>query len=133
MKPHIVLTGNPPSVNHLYGHVGNRRYMTAAGKALKEDWQWQAKSQMKGAPMTGRLFASIRFYFPDARKRDLDNALKVTQDCLTGIAFADDSQIDMLLMSRNIDRQRPRVEITLMSAELPSSLVFQASAENPHA
>lgn len=114
----LTLKGQAPSVNHLYGHVGNRRYITAAGKALKEDWQWQAKSQWRKPLLNERLFLSVRVYFKDARKRDLDNQLKVIFDTLNGMVITDDSQIEMLLMSKSIDRENPRVEISILSAEL---------------
>ena len=44
-------------------------YMTAEGKAIKEVYQWEAKSQYRGKLLTEEL--SLRFLFKAKRKRDL--------------------------------------------------------------
>jgi crossover junction endodeoxyribonuclease RusA len=43
--------------------------------------------------MKGPLRMSVVFSFKDKRRRDVDNYLKSTLDCLTGIIYDDDSQI----------------------------------------
>jgi len=48
MSLELTLKGSPQSTNNIYRSVGHRVYMTAKGKALKEDYQWQLKSQYKG-------------------------------------------------------------------------------------
>jgi crossover junction endodeoxyribonuclease RusA len=87
--------------------------MTAEGKAIKEAYQWEAKSQWRGAPIADDLDVSIRFYFKTKRRRDLDNQNKLVLDALTGIAYEDDSQISALHLFRDLDPTSPRIEIAV--------------------
>jgi Holliday junction resolvase RusA-like endonuclease len=86
-------------------------YMTAEGKALKEQYQWEARSQWKGPPLSGDVALQVTFYFGTKRKADLDNFNKITLDALSGIAYEDDSQISELHLYRRYDKLKPRVEI----------------------
>jgi len=61
--------------------------MTPAGKQLKADYQWEAKSQWRGSPLKDELAVSVRFFFGTKRKADLDNFNKLWQDALTGIGL----------------------------------------------
>lgn len=60
---------------------------------------------------------SLAFHFPDARKRDLDNCEASCKAYRDGIADAlkmNDFNLNMLaLTTAQIDRENPRVEITL--------------------
>lgn len=87
--------------------------MTPAGKALKEAYQWEAKSQWKGKPLQGDVSLSITLYFGTKRKADLDNFNKLSLDALTGIAYEDDSQVAELHLKRGYDKARPRIELVL--------------------
>jgi crossover junction endodeoxyribonuclease RusA len=111
----IVLSGEPKSTQHIYGLACRgrfpQRYMTPAGKALKEQYQWEAKAQWKGKPLEGDIEVSITLYFGTRRKADLDNFNKLSLDALTGIAYLDDSQIAKLTIERGYDKARPRLEV----------------------
>lgn len=113
----ITLQGNPKSTQHIYRASCRgtfpTTYMTAEGKALKEQYQWEAKSQFKGKVLTGSVILSIRFFFKDKRPRDLDNQNKLILDALSGIVYVDDKQIDELHLYRDYDKEKPRIEITL--------------------
>jgi Holliday junction resolvase RusA-like endonuclease len=115
----ITLSGEPKSTQHLYrstcrGGFSNT-YMTAEGKALKEGYQWEAKSQWRKPPLKDELSVSVRFFFGTKRKADLDNFNKLWADSLTGIVYEDDSQIAELHLHRAYDKQNPRIEITVAS------------------
>lgn len=107
----LILKGNPQSTNNIYRHAGNRVYMTAKGKTLKEDYQWQIKSQYKGKPLKKDLDLRIELFFGDNRKRDIDNYNKILLDSFSGILIVDDSQIQSLLIIKNKDIKNPRIEI----------------------
>ena len=109
----FILKGNPQSTNNIYGHTGHRVYMTTKGKSLKEDYQWQIKSQYKKKPIVGDIDLRIELFFGDKRKRDIDNYNKILLDAFTGILFIDDSQIQSLLIVKNIDVKNPRIKIQL--------------------
>jgi Holliday junction resolvase RusA-like endonuclease len=49
-------------------------------------------------------------YFPDERRRDLDNSAKCL-DGANGIVWHDDSQIREWHVYRGIDRHNPRLEV----------------------
>jgi Holliday junction resolvase RusA-like endonuclease len=99
----IVLTGEPKSTQHIYRYAcrGNfpAHYMTAEGKALKEQYQWEARAQWKGKPLEGDIDVSISLYFGTKRRADLDNFNKLSLDALTGIVYLDDSQIAKLTIA----------------------------------
>jgi Holliday junction resolvase RusA-like endonuclease len=87
--------------------------MTAEGKALKEQYQWEARAQWKGKPLEGDIEVSITLYFGTKGRADLDNFNKLSLDALTGIAYLDDSQIAKLTIARGYEKVRPRIEITI--------------------
>lgn len=105
------------STNNIYKTVcrGNfpSRYLSAKGKALKEDYWWQAKTQYQGKPMTGTLFVVIGLYHDNHRKNDWDNFHKLSMDSLTGIVYEDDSQIEMVCVCKYYDKENPRIEIKI--------------------
>lgn len=96
-----VILPQPPSVNHYTKasqHGG--RYLSKEALAFKKETHRRIAPFAPQAPSNNKVVVSIIFCFKDARKRDLDNYLKVTLDSLQGIIFADDSQIDMLCIRR---------------------------------
>ena len=63
-------------------------------------------------PFAGPVLMRLRFWPPDARRRDVSNLVKLIEDSLVGAVYADDSQIEEQAWKRMaIDRQVPRVEI----------------------
>ncbi|MDY3868327.1 MAG: RusA family crossover junction endodeoxyribonuclease [Pyramidobacter sp.] len=89
------IAGLPPTANHVYRSAGGRRYKTKEGR----DWQSMASSLLcsmvkLSTPYEGA--AAVRYVFCSRSKRrwDLDNRIKVIQDCLAPAGIlADDSQI----------------------------------------
>lgn len=92
-------------------------YMTADGKALKEQYQWEAKGQFHGAPLSEPLSVTVRLFYATKRKADWDNAHKFWQDALTGIVWLDDSQIVEAHVFKGHDKQNPRIEIEISAVE----------------
>ena len=88
--------------------------MTAACKDLKEDYQWQIKSQHHGAPLTGALRVSATFYFGTKRKQDIDNFNKLWMDACTGLVWEDDSQVKELRLRKAYDKEHPRIELSVI-------------------
>ena len=98
-----VILPQPPSVNH-YTKAGRhgRRYLPKNVVAFKQEARRIIAVHAPQEPSKNRLVVKAIFSFKDNRRRDLDNYLKVTLDSLQGIVFADDSQIDVLLVKRGI-------------------------------
>jgi Holliday junction resolvase RusA-like endonuclease len=61
--------------------------------------------------LDGEYALRCTIVFGDRRRRDLDNVIKSVADSLIGVVYADDSQIVELVATREIDRDRPRVEV----------------------
>lgn len=93
------------------------RYMTIEGRALKEDYQWQAKEQWKVGLITEDIALEIHLYFGDKRLNDWDNFHKISMDALTGIVWEDDSQIKQALVIKDYDKENPRIEIKLSTLQ----------------
>lgn len=90
--------------------------MTAEGKSIKADYQYQAQNQWGlNPPLLGSISLSARFYFKTRRKSDMDNFSKLLLDSMSGIVYEDDGQIDELILIRDYDKSNPRIEITVKS------------------
>lgn len=86
----------PTSVNSLWRHGQRGVYMTAAGKAFRENVIADVFSA--GAPRVrkgSRVAVLVEAFPPNQRKCDLDNLLKGTLDALTySKVWEDDEQVD---------------------------------------
>jgi crossover junction endodeoxyribonuclease RusA len=105
-----------PSVNHLYStNRQGRRFMTQAYKDYKKGigsiGALEKYRQNWIYSMDERIVMELRIFWPDARRRDADNIIKIIQDSFTGILYHDDYLVFPRVMDVNIDRKNPRVEI----------------------
>lgn len=92
---HIVIPGNPPSINHAYRNVAiNRRITTKEGQKWRQDVQsivtiaiskqgWLISSKEK-------VVAEVTIFWPTHRKRDVENVGKLLWDALEGIVYDND-------------------------------------------
>lgn len=106
----ITLKTKPISVNKMYR---GRRFMSKEGKETKEAMGWEIKKQWKGEIIKDEVAINIIFYVPNKRS-DLDNLLKGTLDCLTGIIYEDDSQITELHVFKENDKENPRIVLSVV-------------------
>lgn len=116
--PEIALTlPYPPSVNRYWRNVNGRMILSAEGRRyrqtvvnkavvdyLEKKTPWPFIGGSPAFP-AGALAVQIAATAPDRRKRDLDNILKAVLDAMTGLVWADDAQVENLL----IYWTRPRV------------------------
>jgi len=83
----------PPSVNHYYRRVGPRTLISREGRRYRERIGAILRA-LRVRPLDGDLVLAVDLYPPDARRRDLDNAMKAFLDALQyGGAYRDDAQI----------------------------------------
>ena len=101
-----------PSINGMYR--GGRRFLTKEGKASKYAISSELSSTGKIERLAGDLAVNVVFYFPDKRRRDIDNCLKALLDCCTGVLYDDDSQITELHVYKEIDIKNPRTIIQVL-------------------
>lgn len=111
----------PPSVNSIYYNTrgGGRRLTSKAEKYMKDaramanqaidEQSWIA--QKKGV----WLYLDLVFYFPDRRRRDSHNCLKVLLDALEEIVYEDDMYVMPRIQSVEYDKENPRVELHIQA------------------
>lgn len=100
-------------------------YVTAAGVKFQKEVLAAVIEQLgQHSPLHGRLKVSMRFYQPSARKCDISNYVKTTEDALTKArVWIDDEQIDEEHIYRmQIDRVNPRVEVDIHETEAEEEL-----------
>ncbi|EHQ63644.1 endodeoxyribonuclease RusA [Paenibacillus dendritiformis C454] len=115
----LILNGLAPSVNHMYrnARVKNRnmRVLTDVAHAWYEETVltanvWRRRNRWMTAQ--GKTIVRLWFFFPDRRKRDTHNALKLLLDALEDAGIYENDQYALpRIMDFEIDRQNPRIEI----------------------
>lgn len=86
-----------PSVNHYWGQVGNRCYLTQRAKGFQK----LVSLHVKRKDSVARLRIEITVCFGDKRKRDIDNILKGVLDSLVKCGLCeDDEQFDEIEVKR---------------------------------
>lgn len=103
----------PPSTNRLWRHWHGRTLISLEGRAYRQAVGMECLRQCVHGFGRQQLALRIVAWMPDARRRDLDNLLKATQDALGAArVYDDDSQIiDLHIRRGGIDRANPRLEI----------------------
>lgn len=109
----------PPSINHMYYNTrgGGKRLTIKAenyvriSKALinlaMEEQRWNKPSKHTW------LYADLVFYFPDRRRRDSHNTLKLLLDVMNKLVYEDDYTCLPRIQSVEYDKDNPRVEILI--------------------
>lgn len=91
----------PPSINHYWGQVGHRRFVSKAGKLFKEQVSDYVAEYNVPKLGTARLEFQVTLYPKDKRKQDIDNRIKALWDALADAGvFDNDEQIDILMVQR---------------------------------
>jgi Holliday junction resolvase RusA-like endonuclease len=90
----------PPETVAFETLVRNAAFIEMATKGISRDWE-------------GPLELTVSCYYPNARRYDADNLLKSVSDALNGFVYADDCQIRKATVTKDIDRERPRTEVTV--------------------
>lgn len=117
----ITLLGEPKSTQHIYKITCRpfpSLYMTPEGKAIKEDYAWQGKSQWGNKkPIDSPFGLTVNIYHKTKRKQDLDNFNKLWQDALNRICYTDDNLIHEMHLFKYHDPLSPRIEIEFFALE----------------
>lgn len=59
------------------------------------------------------FYVDLYYYFPDRRKRDTHNTLKILMDALEFLVFEDDYYVLTRVQMVELDRENPRVEMVM--------------------
>lgn len=115
----LIINGTLPSINHMYANVmiGKRRQrvLTDFAQVWKNDIIWQAiawRNQNKWKTATGKTIVRLWYYFPDHRKRDTHNTLKLLLDCFEdALIYENDMNALPHIVDFEVDKDNPRVEV----------------------
>lgn len=91
-----------------------RSHSYTPATTMKAEGALQATARLrwpKVRPVKGRWTVELRFYRDSRRRCDLDNLAKTVQDALNGVLWVDDSDIEVLVLSKHVDRAKPRTEL----------------------
>lgn len=110
----IVINQIPPSNNKFLGNSHNFNIY----RHEKEKWHWLIKAAITKSPLQPykKAVVHIKYFFKDRRRRDPDNfSGKMLLDPLVkeGILQDDSFKNIELRLSADVDKQRPRTEITI--------------------
>lgn len=106
-----------PSVNHLYRPTRNGgRCLTDEARAYRDYVGLLTRHAAIQANWdvlnTDRYGFEIGVWWPDHRRRDIDNLMKLTIDSICPALGFDDSRIvRILLEARGVDRDNPRCDV----------------------
>jgi Holliday junction resolvase RusA-like endonuclease len=105
----------PPSANRYWRFVVVREralvLLSGEARAYKKAIATIAKAKVPH-PMTGPLSVYLRIFRP-RKAGDLSNRIKVVEDALNKVCYADDNQIERIVAERFEDKNNPRVEILI--------------------
>lgn len=119
-----VTLGLPPSVNHQYTRTRGRLVLNDQARLYRDTaaWSVRAAAPLQRPGKTARFAVTVQFRFPDRRRRDLDNPLKILLDAVCAGLDVDDSQIDELHVYRGYDPRAPGVTVSFcwrLAPQLP--------------
>lgn len=105
---------SPPSLNQLYGHkINGHTYKKTAHRKFTDNVKQMCTVQYQGKPLSCNLYMELRWYRP-ARRGDIDSCLKTLLDAMQGFIYDKDSQIEKLLITKDYDKARPRMEVMVV-------------------
>jgi len=114
----FVVYGKPQGKQRPRLGKGGRVYTPKETKRYECAVAWAA---LGARPRTwskaGRFVVEVTMYFPDLRRRDIDNVLKAALDGMQGVLYEDDSQVVIAGAIKWLDRERPRTEVVVRRAE----------------
>ncbi|MCZ6801475.1 MAG: RusA family crossover junction endodeoxyribonuclease [Nitrospirae bacterium] len=112
----------PPTINQQYATVQGRRVLSSQGRKYKANvaqhlhlalLQHPHKKDVLHAFQSQFLSLTIIFYFQTLLRRDLDGGLKITQDALCDALSTNDNRILEIHLTKNTDKNDPRIECIL--------------------
>ena len=106
-----------------------RGFTPAAIKAWQSDVGWAAQQCMRALgledPIADSLTVELTFFLKNARRVDLDNLAKCTQDGLNGVVWVDDQQNIRLVLDKYICRQRQGVLVKIFPNKRPLEITAE--------
>ena len=92
----------PPSINHYWRHVGNKVLISKEGRDYRKKVAAVVAS-LGVEQLEGAVALKLRYFFPDWRRRDLDNLDKALLDAIGSAGLWQD---DSFVVRRLSDKLR---------------------------
>ncbi len=103
----------PPSANRYWRSIVIKGAVRVLLSSEARKYKAAVQSLVGSFPlMEGRIGIVVRIYRPK-RIGDLGNRIKVLEDALQGVLFANDSQIERIEATRHEDKANPRAEVAV--------------------
>lgn len=105
----------PDNQRHALMARQRRIILTQAYRTAKDAAYHRIRKAMQGKDkLSGTVRLDATLYFPDHRRRDVQNYSKLVSDAMSGVVFTDDCQIhESVWRHGGVDRANPRAEITV--------------------
>lgn len=115
----IVKLPFPPSTNTMYptNQHGGGRHLSKEGAAWKAAAAWECAQAFRLIDAPRQFAVIIRLWFPDNRRRDIDNYVKGIIDVIREALCIDDNWkvIPRLIVeAMGVDKLNPRAEVTIL-------------------
>ncbi len=116
----------PPSVNHQYATVGDRRVLSKEAQAFKRNVKKLVERarmdrvisiETETALQRSLLGVYLTFFFETPFKRDLDGGLKISLDAVCAALGVDDRSIVDLHLTKQIDPLNPHLDFEIEAIE----------------
>jgi len=108
----------PPSNNTYYRRVGNKTLISKKGREYKKAVLDHCVKFGVKPFGDSKLIVNITAYYPDRRRRDLDNLLKAPLDAMmkAGV-FEDDSQVESLSIKKSHQEKPGMIYVDIKTME----------------
>jgi len=108
--------GEPLTKSNAHQFRGRKVYIPARIKQYELDLKEYARKVMrrrKKRPTKRLVKVRVTYYLGTKRRKDLQNLPKTTMDALNDVVYVDDSQVHDLHITKRLDRNNPRITITI--------------------
>ena len=116
----IILYTKPIPINSKFGIFNGRNILTKKYRDTKCALALETRLKWHTEPLSTPLAVTIRQYFGDKRKRDVDAYIKIILDSMEGIVYENDCQIQRLVAEKFYDKENSRVEVEVVELSTDS-------------
>ena len=116
----VIIEGCPVPKQRPRAGKGGRMYTPKKTRKYERLVADMARLAYGGDPVDHDVEVRMAIFWPDRRRRDLDNTVKSILDGFNGVIYVDDYFVQRLVVERYIDRERPRAEVVIVAVEVES-------------